>query len=342
VFSVRTLNLLFVKIAMANCGDVVLKLNNIWKKYPFKKGILKKKECWVLRGISLELRKGEALGILGESGCGKSTLGRVTLLLETPDKGEVFWYGKPVSYVRKKELHALRPKFQAVFQDPYSSLNPRYRVRELLLEPYYLCVSRSSKEGLKKIEELFAMVHLEEKLLNAYPHELSGGQRQRVALVRALMTNPEVLVLDEPTSALDTTVQAQIVSLLKRLREVLGLSYVLISHSLPVVTALCDFVAVMYLGEVVEICSKDSLFNSSHHPYTQLLIDSSLDLESNFDLKKDLVFSGEPGSFLKVKHERCVFYDRCPYKTERCKNFKPELKKVSDSQFVACFKFCLS
>ncbi|NPA39655.1 MAG: ABC transporter ATP-binding protein [Thermodesulfobacteria bacterium] len=300
----------------------LIELKGVYKGFKVRTGILTKKFVWVLKDINLFILKGEVLGILGESGCGKSTLGSVVLGLNTPERGKVEWYGG-------------KKKIQAVFQDPYSSLNPRYTVKKTLLEPYFLCVAKDEKRGIERAKSLLLKVGLKEEVLSFYPHMLSGGQRQRVALARALITEPELVVLDEPTSALDTTVQAQILNLLKSFKEEFKLSYLLITHSVPVVMSLADRIAVMYMGRFVEITHKDEFLSPPHHPYTELLIDSTLEVAR---IPKRIKELGEPASLISGEIKGCVFAHRCPYAEERCKKLQPELVNVTEKKQIACFK----
>ena len=314
----------------------IVELKDVYKGFQVRTGILTKKFTWVLKKINLFILKGEVLGILGESGCGKSTLGSLVLGLNPPDKGEVLWYGKNFLALNKNEFATYRKRIQAVFQDPYSSLNPRYTIKRTLLEPYFLCVKKDEISGLEKAKTLLSRVGLKEEVLNFYPHMLSGGQRQRVALARALITQPELIVLDEPTSALDTTVQAQILNLLKEFKQEFKLSYLLITHSVPVVMNLADRIAVMYMGRFVEISYKEEFLNPPHHPYTELLIESTLEI---YKPPKRIKSLGEPASLIKSETKGCVFAHRCPYVQEKCRKFQPELFKIGEKKQIACIKY---
>jgi oligopeptide/dipeptide ABC transporter ATP-binding protein len=314
----------------------LVEVRNVWKSYEIRRFWYKTQKFYALLDISLKIPKGTVVGVLGESGCGKTTLAKIILDLEKPDKGEVLWAGKSLTNMDKKEYRKFRAKIQAVFQDPYSSLNPRYKIKEILLEPYFICVEKNKKRGLEKAKALLNQVGLDEEVLEKYPHALSGGQRQRVALARALMVSPDLIVLDEPTSALDMTIQAQILTLLKEFKENLGLSYFLISHSLPVIYYLADWIVVMYLGKIVEICKKSYFKTAIHHPYTLMLLKANPDPFSEkppFSQK----IKGEVGSSI-FRPEGCVFFPRCEEREDICLKKAPELRKISDSQFIACFK----
>lgn len=316
--------------------ETVVEVKNIWKSYETKRWGFKSKSFYVLLDVSLKVFKGETVGILGESGCGKTTLGKIILDLEKPDKGEVLWFGKNIKNLSKEEYKYFRRKIQAVFQDPYSSLNPRYKIVDILLEPYFINLGKNKKKALEKVEEVLNLVGLGKEILNKYPHSLSGGERQRVALARSLIISPSLIVLDEPTSALDTTLASQILDLLKNFKLNFHLSYILISHSLPVVTYLSDLIVVMYLGRIVEICRRDSFFKSIHHPYTSMLIDAHPDPFSPKPLISKKI-SGEVASPL-FRPSGCEFHPRCKERDSFCSKEVPQLRKINDFQFIRCFK----
>lgn len=314
----------------------IAELKNIYKGYYIKVSLAKREFFWVLLDVSLKIFQGEVVALLGESGCGKSTLGKILLNIEKPEKGEIFWFEKKISSLNKKEYLKLRPKVQALFQDNYASLNPRLKVRDILLEPYWLNIKRDKNEALKKIEEVLSLVGLTKECLNYYPHQLSGGQRQRVALARVLITQPSLIVLDEPTSALDMTIQSQIISLLMDLKKEYNLSYLLITHALPVALEMADTILVMYLGRIVEIFKKEYFTKIAHHPYTELLLRSFPD-----------PFSDKPPSFEKISGEPaspinrpmgCEFHPRCAEATQLCKKERPTLRIKEDSHLIACFQ----
>jgi len=314
----------------------VVEVKNIWKSYEVKRWGFKKVSFYALIDVSLSVLEGESIGILGESGCGKTTLGKIILDLEKQDKGEVFWFGKSLKNLTKEEYKIFRPKIQAVFQDPYSSLNPRYKVADILLEPYFINVEKNKEKGLEKAKEVLNLVGLRIEVLNKYPHALSGGERQRVALARALMVSPSLIVLDEPTSALDSTLAGQILELLKDFKKRFNLSYILISHSLPVVLYLSDCIVVMYLGRVVEICKREVFFKTSHHPYTLMLLNAYPDPFSPKALFLKKV-KGEIASPL-FRPTGCEFHPRCEEAEKFCEKSIPQLKKIGDYQYIACFK----
>ncbi len=314
----------------------IVEVKNVWKTYEVKGFWLKKQKIYALSDVSLRIEKGEVVGILGESGCGKTTFGKIVLDLEKPDIGEVLWFGKNLKNIDKKEYKRLRAQIQAVFQDPYSSLNPRYKIKDILLEPYLICVEKNKNNGLKKAKKLLEMVGLDDDIMEEYPHALSGGQRQRIALARALMVSPKLIVLDEPTSALDMTIQAQILKFLKEFKEKNKLSYLLISHSLPVIFFLSDWIVVMYLGKIVEVCKKEIFYSAPHHPYTLLLLNAHLDPFSERPPFEKEIRGEVPSAFLKPKG--CVFFLRCKEKEDRCLKQSPNLKKINNLQYIACFK----
>lgn len=248
----------------------LLEIKNLHKHFT-----LGKETIQAVKGVSFSIYPGEALGLVGESGSGKSTLGQMILRLSTPTEGQIFFEGKDMASFSEKECKDLRKKLQIIFQDPSSSLNPRMNVRQTLMEPFVIHNLYTKEEREKKIEELLYLVGLEKSFLNRYPHELSGGQKQRVAIARALSLSPKCVVCDEATSSLDVSIQAQIVHLLKDLQEKFQLSYLFISHNLHVVHYLCQRIAVLYLGKIVEIGSKEQIYNTPVHPYTKMLLSTT-------------------------------------------------------------------
>jgi oligopeptide/dipeptide ABC transporter ATP-binding protein len=257
-------------------GETILSVDNVVKHFPISQGVLFKRQVGAVKavdGVSFELRRGETLGIVGESGCGKSTLARLLMRLETPTSGRATLEGKDLFKSSGSELRRLRRNMQMVMQDPYTSLNPRMTVGDIIGEPFEIhpdAAPKGSKQ--KRVRELLDLVGLNPEHINRYPHQFSGGQRQRIGIARALALNPEIIVCDEPVSALDVSIQAQVINLLEQLQDELGLSYIFIAHDLSVVRHISDRVAVMYLGRIVEIGTEDEIYERATHPYTQALL----------------------------------------------------------------------
>ena len=287
--------------------------------------------------MSFSIRQGETLGIVGESGCGKSTLGNTIIRLLKPTEGQVLFEGQDLAKLSRKELIKYRKDIQMIFQDPYSSLNPRMRVEEIIAEPLKTHHIASGKELHEKVLELMHNVGLDESYASRFPHEFSGGQRQRIGIARALALQPKLVICDEPVSALDVSIQAQILNLLKELQRTYGLTYIFIAHGLPTVKHISDRIAVMYLGQIVELADKESLFAQPMHPYTEGLLEAiplpDPDLrkqEENRDiLKGDIPNALDPPS-------GCHFHPRCPYADDTCRTICPHLKELQPGHFVAC------
>ena len=316
-------------------ADTILEVKNLKKYFKTNKG-----NVHAVDNVSFTLERGKTLGIVGESGCGKSTTGRTILRLIEPTSGEVYFDGKDICKVSNKEMTKLRKDMQIIFQDPFSSLEPRMTVSQLIAEPlkYHKIIEASGKELEQKTEEmvldLMRTVGLAERLYNAYPHELDGGRRQRIGIARALILQPKLIVCDEPVSALDVSIQAQILNLLQELQKERGLTYIFITHNLSVVNHIADEIAVMYLGSIVEKAPVEELFQNPLHPYTKALL-SAIPVPEIHKKQNGPVIQGEVVSPINLPDE-CRFYKRCPISCEACRQGVPELREVLPGHFVAC------
>ena len=309
---------------------------NLKKYYPVKQGMFKApKMVKAVDGVSFTLERGKTLAVVGESGCGKSTLGRMLTMIEHPTEGELFYNGQNFLVNDKATSTLRRQKIQIVFQNPYSSLNPRKKVGEILEEPLIINTSLSSKARKEKVLAMMAKVGLKPEFYDRYPHMFSGGQRQRIAIARGLMLNPDIVVADEPVSALDVSVRAQVLNLMMDLQEELGLSYVFISHDLSVVKQIADEVMVMYLGRCVEQGDVNQIFENPKHPYTQALLSATPKLDQT-EKGERIKLTGELPSPLKPP-KGCAFHARCWKATERCKVEQPALTPYADTRKIACF-----
>ncbi|MGV3487785.1 MAG: ABC transporter ATP-binding protein [Tuberibacillus sp.] len=317
-------------------GNPLLQVNHLKKYFPIKKGVLQRTVGHVkaVDDISFQVDAGETIGIVGESGCGKSTTGRTLLRLIEPTSGEVIFKDKRITDLSPSALKEYRKEMQIVFQDPYSSLNPRYKVGTILERPMAIHGLYSKAERRKKVYEILEKCGLDASAANKYPHEFSGGQRQRIGIARALTLNPSLLVLDEPVSALDVSIQSQILNLLEDLQEQFDLTYLFISHDLSVVRHISDRILVMYLGEMFEMGETMALFEEPLHPYTQALL-SSIPVPNPKEKRERILLKGDLPSPAN-KPSGCVFHTRCPLATEKCKSVKPEWKEVRNGHFVAC------
>lgn len=311
---------------------VALEAKNLKKYFSTARGALH-----AVDNVSFQIQEGTTLGVVGESGCGKSTLGRVILhLLESTD-GQIFFEGQDVTRVNKKELRALREKMQIIFQDPYSSLNPRMSVSEIIMEPLVLRGGMKHAEMMAETRRLMDTVGLAARLENAYPHELDGGRRQRIGIARALALNPKFIVCDEPVSALDVSIQAQVLNLMLDLQEERGLTYMFITHDLSVVKYFSNDIMVMYLGQVVEKAPADELFARPLHPYTKALL-SAIPIPDVHKQQKRILLKGEISSPINPK-PGCRFAARCPYATDACRE-EQTLTEIAPGHFVACHRAC--
>jgi len=314
--------------------DIILSLRNVVKDFPFSVG-LQKKHTYAVNGITLDVFRGETLGIVGESGCGKSTLGRVILKLIPKTSGEIIFDGTNIYEAKRTEMPRLRKRMQIVFQDPVAALNPRMKIGDIIAEPLRFHEKLSSSEKKRRVMDMLETVHLPDDAYDKYPHELSGGQQQRVGIARAIITNPDFLVCDEAVSALDVSVQAQILNLLSNLKKDLNLTCLFISHNLSVVRHISDRIAVMYLGELVELGTVDQIFNNPLHPYTKALLSAIPVTSSERIFGERIILQGDlPNPMNPPKG--CKFHTRCTHCKEICKAQKMEMREVEKGHFVAC------
>ena len=290
-----------------------------------------------VNGITFDIKKGETLGLVGESGCGKTTTGRCILQLEKATSGEIIYDGKDLTKLNKEEMRPMRQRIQVIFQDPYSSLNPRMTIGDIIAEP--MMVHKTEPDAAardKRVRELLSVCGLNPKFAERYPHEMSGGQRQRVGIARALAVRPEFIICDEAVSALDVSIQAQVINLLEDLREQFDLTYLFISHDLSVVRHLCQRVAVMYLGNMVELAETDELFDNPLHPYTQALLEAVPIPDPEIEqARAHKIIKGEIPSPINPP-PGCVFHPRCPIAVDACKQHVPEFREVKPGHWVAC------
>jgi oligopeptide transport system ATP-binding protein len=314
--------------------EALLQIQDLYKFFPVKAGAGKTVEAKAVDGVSLTVDGGEALGLVGESGCGKSTLGRLALRLLEPTSGKVFFKGRDLNAINKRSLRTLRKTMQIIFQDPFASLNPRMRILETITEPLVIHRLARKDELEERGAALLKKVGLPADALHRYPHEFSGGQRQRVGIARALASEPSFIVADEPVSALDVSVQAQIINLLKDLRDEMDLSFLFIAHDLNVVRHFSDRVAVMYLGKIVEIAPAEAIYRNPSHPYTEALL-ADIPVADPTVRKKHILLKGDIPSPTQIP-PGCRFHTRCIYRFEPCDKIVPKTTDLGSGHFVDC------
>jgi peptide/nickel transport system ATP-binding protein/oligopeptide transport system ATP-binding protein len=318
-------------------GSPLLEVHDLKKHFPIRKGIFSRVvgHLRAVDGISFHIGRGETLGLVGESGCGKSTAGRAVLRLLEPTAGQILIGGEDITALDAKALLPYRQRMQMIYQDPYASLNPRMRAGDIVGEPLAIHRVCPSNERNDRVATLFTRVGLRPALMQSYPHEFSGGQRQRVGIARALALNPELIVGDEPVSALDVSIQAQIINLLMDLQDEYKLSYLFVAHDLGVVEHISHRVAVMYLGRIVEMTDKVSLFEAPLHPYTEALLSAVPIPKAGAQRRKRVILAGDVPSPINPP-SGCHFRTRCRYEMQRCRNEEPLLRQVLPDRWVAC------
>jgi oligopeptide/dipeptide ABC transporter ATP-binding protein len=314
----------------------LIEIKNLKMHFPIKKGLFSKTKGYVkaVDGVSFNLKKGETLGLVGESGCGKTTVARSLLRLIEPTGGSVKFEGTNILQLSQRDLRQVRAHIQVIFQDPYSSLNPRLSVGQIIAEPLKNYKNRQNEQAKERVAYLMEKVGLNPHQTNRYPHQYSGGQRQRIGIARALALNPKIIVCDEAVSALDVSIQAQVINLLVALQEELGLAYIFIAHDLSVVEHISDRVAVMYLGKIVEMATDWEIYHKPYHPYTQALL-SAVPVPDPEARKKRILLKGDVPSPLRPP-SGCAFHTRCPKKEDICAREQPEFSDLGNEHWVAC------
>jgi len=312
---------------------------NLKKYFPVGQHLFSREKAYIhaVDGVNLAIRFGETLGLVGESGCGKSTLGRLILRLEEPTEGRIFFEGEDITRLSSKRLRQLRRQMQIIFQDPYSSLNPRKTVGSIIANPLIIHNIGNKKEQEDRVLDLMEVVGLRPEHVNRYPHEFSGGQRQRIGIARALALNPKLIIADEPVSALDVSIQAQVLNLLEELQSEFHLTYLFIAHDLSVVKYISDRVVVMYLGRIVELARSEKIYWNPKHPYTQALL-SANPVPDPYLNRQRIILEGEVPSPIWPP-PGCNFHTRCRHKMEICWSEIPQFKEIETNHWVACFLY---
>jgi peptide/nickel transport system ATP-binding protein/oligopeptide transport system ATP-binding protein len=318
-------------------SDHLLEVRNLVKYFPIRSGVLQRVQGWVkaVDDVSFDIRRGETLGLVGESGCGKTTIGRSLLRLIEPTDGQVLFEGQDVTELSPRDLKALRREMQIIFQDPYSSLDPRSQVGTIIGDALAVHGVKDARERRERVLEMLSTVGLSEDHMRRYPHEFSGGQRQRIGIARALILRPKFIVCDEPVSALDVSIQSQVLNLLRDLQDEFNLTYLFIAHNMSVVEHISNRVAVMYLGKIAELADRRDLYNNPLHPYTQALM-SAIPIPNPRVERERIILEGDVPSPIDPP-SGCRFHPRCPKAMDKCSQSEPALIEVEPDHMVACY-----